>query len=155
MSNCNAFIFVWPVASLSPSLFVGMRNSIEKCTSDWHSIYIFGLARIIYVNDTNINTAYLHFECRQSILNMPLWPLLVRFFFSSRMGFVFFFCFLYVFGFIYRWILFFEMKTIFFAMHVSFAYTIWISSKCSRVNERKQWTNDYEKCIQINSLNIN
>lgn len=83
----------WPVLFLlSPSLSLRLSplsfirsawsRIDKKCTSDWHSIYIPALTKYLCERCKHKYTAYLHFVCRQSILKMPLWPLLV-FFYSS------------------------------------------------------------------------
>lgn len=84
MSNCNAFIFV----GLSAFIFSSVMQQYRKMHQGLTFNLCFWSVQIIYVNDANMNTAYLYFVCRQSILKNTnvtiasafLWILCIEYF---------------------------------------------------------------------------
>lgn len=91
------------------------------------NLYIWP-GRIFMWTMANINTTYLHFICRQSILKMPLWALA-----SACFSIVCFYLSLY-FKLIYWWILFFRSKIFCFTLFlntINVLYFFWKLSKCN------------------------
>lgn len=93
------------------------------------NLYIWP-GRIFMWTMANINTTYLHFICRQSILKIPLWALT-----SACFSIVCFYLSLY-FKLIYRWILFFKSNifgfTLFFEHNKLLVF--WKLSKCNDID---------------------
>lgn len=133
----HSYLFECRSVHLFLSISLSRSALASKQHRKMHSRLTFNLYFLvwpnIYVSDAHINTAYLHFECRQSISKMPLCPLIALFSLSLSIGLCFFFSFVNFFYFGSRWVLFLFLD--WKICHAPYSiwnecFTIWISSKC-------------------------